>query len=77
MKGDEGPLIWTVVQNDTLTDWVINVMFQSSVIEDASPPECQITWNRKEKSEMPSCDVYDSREGYHMTHFIFQLYKSD
>ena len=57
--------------------------FHSSVIEDASPPTCNIAWNgtylvptkltNQLPSLLPGCMTMDSREGYHMTSYWFYL----
>ncbi|XP_077996210.1 uncharacterized protein LOC144449539 isoform X2 [Glandiceps talaboti] len=69
---DSGPLTYTNV----------NLIFYSSVIEDASPPTCQIAWNGtyltptkpgSYQSLLPGCFVEDSREGYHMTYYWFHI----
>ncbi len=62
----------------------LNLIFYSSVIEDASPPTCTITWSGQYNnptpvvkwgdplpSPLPGCYVQDSREGYHMTYYWF------
>ena len=60
----------------------VNLTFYSSVIEDASPPTCQITWSGaylvpkkpgNVQSLLPGCFTMDSREGYHMTSYWFYL----
>lgn len=58
----------------------IEVVFYSSVIEDASHPSCKIEWDytyltpstpTPKDSLLPGCFVMDSREGYHMTYYWF------
>ena len=65
----------------------LDLTFHSSVIEDASPPTCSITWPGKYlvppveemgklnllPSLLPGCFTMDSREGYHMTSYWFYL----
>lgn len=66
----------------------ISLTFHSSVIEDAGPPTCDISWNgtylvpkkptnestgRPDADLLPSCFIMDSREGYHMTYYWFHL----
>ena len=80
---DSGPLIWAP------TDKGIWVSFQSSVIEDASPPECYIPYSNASTQtidyvlpvslsngqiQLPSCSKGDSREGYHMTYYWFSVF---
>ncbi|KAK3097733.1 hypothetical protein FSP39_012567 [Pinctada imbricata] len=65
----------------------VHVLFHSSVIEDASPPECDIAWNgtylsphqpigvtKANTSLLPGCWTAESREGYHMTYYWFHLF---
>ena len=60
------------------------MLFRSSVIEDASPPTCDINWNGSFitpwptstvalTSPLPGCFTMESREGYHMTAYWFYL----
>jgi len=61
----------------------VYLTFHSSVIEDASPPTCNIAWNgtylvptkltNQLPSLLPGCMTMDSREGYHMTSYWFYL----
>lgn len=60
----------------------VNITFHSSVIEDAVPPSCIISWDGSyldptttdpRESPLPSCWTRESREGYHMTYFWFRL----
>ncbi|XP_019864463.1 PREDICTED: uncharacterized protein LOC109593807 [Amphimedon queenslandica] len=77
---DHGPLLYTVQQNKGGADVVVT--FYSSVIEDASHPECTISWDfnylvpkpgDQSSSLLPGCFVADSREGYHMTYYWFYI----
>ena len=83
---DSGPLVYTANVDDKDS---ISVMltFHSSVIEDASPPTCTITWDNhynlptqpphpdatSMESLLPGCFTADSREGYHMTNYWFYI----
>lgn len=83
---DNGPLVYTASVDDKGS---ISVMltFHSSVIEDASPPTCTITWDNQYnlptqpphpaatsmESLIPGCSTADSREGYHMTNYWFYI----
>ncbi|XP_062578551.1 uncharacterized protein LOC134240482 isoform X1 [Saccostrea cucullata] len=82
---DEGPLEFNVLsgQNAANTSMTVHLTFHSSVIEDASPPECEIQFNgtylvptakNPGMSLLPNCFVMDSREGYHMTYYWFKLF---
>ncbi|KAJ8304673.1 hypothetical protein KUTeg_018256 [Tegillarca granosa] len=60
----------------------VDLVFHSSVIEDASPPTCHIPWNgtylvpspkNMDMSLLPGCFTGDSREGYHMTYYWFYI----
>ena len=59
----------------------LHMLFRSSVIEDASPPTCDINWNGTYltpkaagmSSPLPGCFTMESREGYHMTYYWFYL----
>ncbi|XP_076472001.1 uncharacterized protein LOC143301527 [Babylonia areolata] len=81
---DHGPLVFTVQQgsSDGVSKMNVFLTFHSSVIEDASPPTCNIPWNgtylnptekKMDRSPLPSCFTGDSREGYHMTYYWFRL----
>jgi secretion-regulating guanine nucleotide exchange factor len=76
---DSGPLTFTTSKTED-GDIVIDLVFYSSVIMDASHPECKISWNYNYlvpnhggsmDSLLPGCFVADSREGYHMTYYWF------
>ena len=82
---DSGPLVYSVRKGGS-GEASIYLTFHSSVIEDASPPICDIQWDysylvpqgpsRTEDSEeslLPGCFTADSREGYHMTYYWFYL----
>ncbi|KAK7474104.1 hypothetical protein BaRGS_00034633 [Batillaria attramentaria] len=60
----------------------VDLTFHSSVIEDASPPTCNIPWNGTylsptrtdpRESPLPGCWTAESREGYHMTYYWFRF----
>lgn len=61
----------------------IEVTFYSSVIEDASHPSCRILWDYKytqpvmssscKPTFLPGCFNAESREGYHMTYYWFNI----
>lgn len=61
----------------------IEVTFFSSVIEDASHPSCHILWDYKytepvlssscKPAFLPGCFNAESREGYHMTYYWFNI----
>ena len=63
----------------------IDIIFYSSVIEDASHPSCRILWDYKytepaplsnyncKPSLLPGCFNAESREGYHMTYYWFNV----
>ncbi|KAK7474102.1 hypothetical protein BaRGS_00034631 [Batillaria attramentaria] len=77
---DHGPLVFNVQKgsDDGVSKMQVDLTFHSSVIEDASPPACQIPWNGSyldppSPSPLPACFVMDSREGYHMTYYWFRL----
>ncbi|KAK7098505.1 hypothetical protein V1264_002781 [Littorina saxatilis] len=81
---DHGPLDFSVQQgsDDGYSKMHVFLTFHSSVIEDASPPTCNIPWNgtyinptenNMDSSPLPSCATADSREGYHMTYYWFRL----
>jgi len=91
-KCDSGPLSFTFQNNTTPSIWTdysqmtLHMLFRSSVIEDASPPTCDINWNgsyitpwpiQSEQivltSPLPGCFTMESREGYHMTSYWFYL----
>ena len=64
----------------------ISLTFYSSVIEDASPPACKILWDYKyrepktvnpKESLLPGCSLGDSREGYHMTYYMYWFHILD
>lgn len=73
------PLInFTGVEEHTYID----VTFYSSVIEDASHPSCRILWDYKyaepvmsmcKPAFLPGCFNAESREGYHMTYYWFNI----
>jgi len=82
---DHGPLTYTVTSINP-NNYTITVTFYSSVIEDASPPTCDINFSGQylppplvdtgdpaTASVLPSCFTMDSREGYHMTYYWFHL----
>lgn len=74
---DSGPVVYSVTPDGLL------VTFGSSVIADASPPQCTIPWSDAKSRtlgyrlplafgkspQLPYCALMDSREGYHMTQF--------
>ncbi|KJE95392.1 hypothetical protein CAOG_005846 [Capsaspora owczarzaki ATCC 30864] len=47
--------------------------YYSAAVLDASPPSCEIKWDTSIDSSQPACSVLDSREGYHLTGYIFRL----
>jgi len=64
----------------------VSLIFHSSVVEDADPPGCDISWNgtylvpthpddswNPNTDLLPGCATGDSREGYHMTYYWFHL----
>merc|ERR1719323_2854089 len=90
---DHGPLTFVVERNlklDWSNDWskyTLSLEFGSSVVEDASPPACNINFNGTfllpqplpvarnylRMPPLPFCFTMDSREGYHMTYYWFFL----
>ncbi|XP_071099306.1 uncharacterized protein [Haliotis cracherodii] len=80
---DRGPLRFNVQQlRGQKTSMQVDLTFYSSVIEDASPPTCSLAWNgtylapktmNPGESLLPGCFVMDSREGYHMTYYLFHI----
>lgn len=80
---DHGPLVFSV-NSDGKGKSSVFLTFHSSVVEDASPPTCTISWNGTYKiptqppsssmeSLLPGCFTADSREGYHMTNYWFYI----
>ena len=70
------------IHSDAHSVGTIDVVFYSSVINDASHPECQIPWHfgyqnptadNSGQCPLPGCFVADSREGYHMTNYWFHV----
>lgn len=70
------------LHSDAHSVGTIDVVFYSSVISDASHPECQIPWHfgyqnptadNSGQCPLPGCFVADSREGYHMTNYWFHV----
>lgn len=60
----------------------VEVTFFSSVIEDASHPSCRILWDYKytepvlsscKPTFLPGCFNAESREGYHITYYWFNI----
>ncbi|KAK6192176.1 hypothetical protein SNE40_003693 [Patella caerulea] len=81
---DNGPFRFKIKKGDDSSKYKIDVIFFSSVIEDASSPTCSIMWNgtyltpttdNGPPSLLPGCYTMDSREGYHMTYYWFYLLK--
>nr|XP_002735976.2 PREDICTED: uncharacterized protein LOC100370662 [Saccoglossus kowalevskii] len=81
---DKGPLWFNISEAGIKESHAMNVdlIFFSSVVEDASPPTCRIPWNgtyltpkttMANESLLPGCFVMDSREGYHMTYYWFHV----
>ncbi|KAL4227944.1 hypothetical protein ACF0H5_013383 [Mactra antiquata] len=80
---DNGPLTYTVLSPGlNYNKYTVRLTFYSSVIEDASPPTCDLSWNgtylipKKYGANvdlLPSCFTMDSREGYHMTSYWFHI----
>ncbi|XP_013379826.1 uncharacterized protein LOC106151235 isoform X1 [Lingula anatina] len=78
---DQGGLELSVSQLNATTVNV-HLLFHSSVIEDASPPTCDIPWKggyltptttSAKESLLPGCFTAESREGYHMTYYWFYI----
>jgi hypothetical protein len=82
---DHGPLTYTVTSVGP-SNYTVTVTFYSSVIEDASPPTCDIVFSGQylppplvdagdpaTASVLPGCFTIDSREGYHMTYYWFHI----
>ncbi|KAJ8304678.1 hypothetical protein KUTeg_018261 [Tegillarca granosa] len=82
-KCDHGPLDYNIMTSyDGNSQMTVDVVFHSSVIEDAGPPECTIPWNgtylvptpkKMDLSLLPGCSIKDSREGYHVTYYWFYI----
>ncbi|XP_060557177.1 uncharacterized protein LOC132717669 [Ruditapes philippinarum] len=81
---DHGPIEYTFyTPGKNYNKYTVSLIFHSSVIEDASPPTCDLSWNgtylvpkspvKENPDLLPSCFVQDSREGYHMTSYWFHL----
>ncbi|XP_065909146.1 uncharacterized protein [Dysidea avara] len=84
---DHGPLTYTISKelDDSKEHTYIDVIFYSSVIVDASHPNCRILWDYKytepvplsncncKPSLLPGCFNAESREGYHMTYYWFNV----
>ncbi|XP_021359269.1 uncharacterized protein LOC110454209 [Mizuhopecten yessoensis] len=81
---DHGPLDFRVSSlNDSVNAMTVDLVFHSSVVEDADPPACSIGWNGTylvprasnipDQSLLPGCMTGDSREGYHMTYYWFHI----
>ncbi|XP_060066574.1 uncharacterized protein LOC132546864 [Ylistrum balloti] len=81
---DHGPLNYRVsALNDSISAMKVDLVFHSSVVEDADPPKCSIGWNgtylvpkasnNTDQSLLPGCMTGDSREGYHMTYYWFHI----
>ncbi|XP_045156403.1 uncharacterized protein LOC123522933 [Mercenaria mercenaria] len=81
---DHGPIEYTFLSPGMNNNkYTVSLTFHSSVIEDASPPTCDLSWNgtylvpkspvKENPDLLPSCFVQDSREGYHMTSYWFHL----
>lgn len=77
---DSGPLIF----NTTDAGDGLLVTYASSLLYDASPPQCTIPFDKDtgtlafglptvfgESPSLPVCSCMDSREGYHLTQFTF------
>lgn len=75
---DSGPIAFNTTSEGIL------VTFASSIIFDASPPQCTIMYAPNsttlayglpgtfgQSPSLPSCTTMDSREGYHLTQFTF------
>jgi len=71
---DAGDFTWWV-QGQNNTSFQIHTEFRSSVIEDASPPTCDYTIDVSAPlpQENSVCETWDSREGYHMTGYVFNI----
>eukprot|EP01094_Clydonella_sp_ATCC50884_P017371 TRINITY_DN3005_c0_g1_i3.p1 TRINITY_DN3005_c0_g1~~TRINITY_DN3005_c0_g1_i3.p1 ORF type:complete len:115 (-),score=11.18 TRINITY_DN3005_c0_g1_i3:107-451(-) len=69
---DRGPLMYYVTDVSG-SNVKMTVTFRSSVVEDASPPSCTISWDRSDLLTQPFCYVMDSREGYHLTSYWIRL----
>ncbi|XP_052792036.1 uncharacterized protein LOC128226184 [Mya arenaria] len=80
---DHGPLQYTFASpGKDGNKYTVSLIFHSSVIEDASPPTCDLSWNgtylvptttRPWEELLPSCFTMDSREGNYMTYYWFHL----
>ncbi|KAL4227945.1 hypothetical protein ACF0H5_013384 [Mactra antiquata] len=82
---DHGPLNYTVLSPGlNHNKYTVRLTFYSSVIEDAEPPTCDLSWNGTyliPKNNtctgpvdlLPSCYTTDSREGWYLTYYWFHL----
>lgn len=72
---DEGRFVYAY--DDNFNHPVLKPTFYSSVIVDASPPTCVIACKPVDNQPMPyrcsQCSVMDSREGYHLTTYTFDV----
>ncbi|KAH3836630.1 uncharacterized protein LOC127877663 isoform X1 [Dreissena polymorpha] len=81
---DRGPIQYTyTTPGKDGNKFTVDLTFYSSVIEDASPPTCSLSWNgtylvpkpsdNSLPDLLPACFTMDSREGYHMTYYWFHI----
>merc|ERR1712179_343456 len=81
---DHGPLQFNITSPGSGGNaYTLSLVYHSTTIEDADPPQCSISWNgtylvpgspvKYQPNLLPSCFTQDSREGWHLTYYWFQL----